>query len=139
MLYGLGRKHRTMANMITNYLQADPAPKPKTRTVSTPEITKGGEPAEWCVAQVYQAEFADWQESDQGNSDVRWLAKTLQDGNGNCVFPTVEKALSFFEGRTRSAIMPLVIASNELNFSTVKDAEKNSEPTTSEDSPSSSA
>lgn len=128
-----------MANLITNYLQADPAPKPKTRMVVTPEITKGGEPAEWCVAQVYQAEFADWQESDLGNSDVRWLAKTLQDGNGNCVFPTVEKALAFFEGRTRSALLPLVFAANELNFSTVKDAEKNSEPTTSEDSPSNSA
>lgn len=128
-----------MANLITNFLQADPAPAPETRIVSTPQITKGGKPAEWCVAEVYQSEFADWQESDLGNSDVRWLQKTLQDGNGNCVFPTVEKALAFFGGRTRSALLPLVIAANELNFSTVKDAEKNSETTTSEDSPSSSA
>jgi hypothetical protein len=128
-----------MANLITNYMQADPAPKPKTRIVSTPEITKGGDAAEWCVAQVYQGEFADWQESDQGNSDVRWLQKTLQDGNGNPVFPTIEKALAFFEGRTRSALLPLVIAANELNFASVKDAEKNSETTTSEDSPSNSA
>lgn len=139
MLYGLGRKHRTMANMITNYLQADAPPAPETRIVATPQITKGGKPAEWCVAEVYQGEFADWQESDQGNSDVRWLQKVLQDGNGNCIFPTVDKALAFFEGRTRSAILPLVIAANELNFSSVKDAEKNSETTTSEDSPSNSA
>lgn len=128
-----------MANMITNFNQADPAPKLKTRIVVTPEITKGGEPAEWCVAQVYNSDFVEWQESDQGNSDVRWLQKTLQDGNGNCIFPTTEKALAFFDGRTRSAILPLVIAANELNFSSVQDAEKNSEPTTSEDSPSNSA
>lgn len=128
-----------MANRITNYMQADPAPKRKTREVITPEITKGGEPAEWIVSQVFQGEFAEWQESADGNSDVRWLQKTLEDGDGNKIFPTVEKALAFFEGRTRSAILPLVIAANELNFSSVADAEKNSEKTTSEDSPSNSA
>jgi hypothetical protein len=129
-----------MANLITNYLQADPAPKLKSKIVATPEITKGGEPAEWVVAQVYNSDFVEWQESTDGNSDVRWLQKTLQDGNGNQVFPTVEKALAFFEGRTRSAILPLVIAANEINFSSgVEDAEKNSEPTTTDDSPSNSA
>lgn len=124
---------------ISNFTQVGQAPKLKNRLVITPGILdRNGEPCEFLVWQITQGDLAEFREGDQDNSDIRFLAKTIRDEHNNPIWPSVEKAIVQLSPFPSSSLQPLIRASNELLFSAATaDAEKNSEETKSESSPSS--
>jgi hypothetical protein len=82
-------------------------------------------------------DFAEWRESeDNGNADLRFLAETLRDADNNKIYQSFEEIKADLGPHGRSSLNALVVASNEMNFSDPVDAEKNSEKTESDSSPS---
>ena len=125
--------------LVTSARQLDPPSPMRNKPVTTPGIKKGGVPAEWLCWQVTALDMDEWREApDQAHSDLRWLSITVRDDNNNRIWPTAEKCVDQLGAYGRSALVPLLEAANELNFSNIEDAEKNSEETSTESSPSSS-
>ena len=126
--------------LVTSFRQLDPPSPMRNKEVTTPGIKKGGVPAEWLVWQVTSLDVDEWQEAtERSHSDLRWLSVTVRDDNNNRIWPTPEKCIDQLGAYSRLAWYPLLEAANELNFSDIEDAEKNSEETKSDSSPSSSA
>ena len=131
---------KTGGGLVTSYRQLDPPKPPRNKPVTTPGITKGGNPAEWLCWQVSALDLDEWQENRHlAHSDLRFLSVTVRDDNNNRIWPTPEKCIDQLGVYSRSALIPLLEAANELNFSDPEDAEKNSEEAKSDSSPSSSA
>ena len=126
--------------IVTSYRQLDPPKPPRNKQVTTPGITRGGSPAEWLCWQVSSLDLDEWQENRHlPHSDHRFLSIAVRDDNNNRIWPTPEKCIDQLGAYSRMALVPLLEAANELNFSSIEDAEKNSEDTKSDSSPSSSA
>ena len=124
--------------LVTSYRQLDPPSPMRNKEVTTPGIKKGGVPAEWLCWQVTALELDEWREPvDPAHSDLRFLSLTVRDNNNNRIWPTAEKCVDQLGAYGRSALIPLLEASNELNWTNLEDAEKNSEETTEDSSPSS--
>jgi len=131
---------KTGGGLVTSARQLDPPKAWKNKPVTTPGITKGGAPAEWLCWQVSSLDLDEWQENRHlSHSDLRFLSVIVRDDNNNRIWPTAEKCIDQLGAYSRMALLPLLEAANELNFSDIEDAEKNSEETKSESSPSSSA
>ena len=124
--------------LVTSFRQLDPPSPMRNKEVTTPGIRKGGQPAEWLCWQVTALELDEWREpADPAHSDLRFLSLTVRDNNNNRIWPTAEKCIDQLGAYGRSALIPLLEASNELNWTNLEDAEKNSEETTGDSSPSS--
>lgn len=131
---------KTGGGLVTSARQLDPPSPMRNKEVTTPGIKKGGEPAKWLCWQVSSLEWDEWQESRHlEHSDLRFLAVVVRDDNNNRIWPTAEKCIDQLGAYSRMALVPLLEAANELNYSNIEDAEKNSEETKADSSPSSSA
>jgi len=125
--------------IVTNFKQLAPARKLRRKEVILREVkTSSGKASKWFCYELTALAFAEWREApEQDNADLRFLAATLGDQNGNRLFPTFEAIKAALGQFGRSSLNPLVAASNEMNFTDPSDAEKNSETTPSDSSPSS--
>lgn len=124
---------------ITNAKQVGPPKKPRRKDVILKDVQSGGKATKWWCYELDALEFAEWREAlEQDNADLRFLQRTLRDPSSHQpVFQDFDSIRRTLGKHGRSKLNPLVVASNEMNFSDPTDAEKNSEETQSDGSPSS--
>jgi hypothetical protein len=135
--------------LITTASGFGSAPKLRTEEVKLPEIRK-----RVFVSQLTSKDFSDLQDTnrvysksgehvgwDYSNEDIKLLTFTLRDREvgGNRIFQTVAATVSALEEWPLQIIRRLVDASNRVSAADPVSAEKNSEETSKNSSPSSSA
>jgi hypothetical protein len=124
--------------IITNIKQmAPPRPLRKELVVLKGIKTVKGKNAAMFCCQLPMMTFLDWRDSTEPDRELRFLALTLQDGKGNCLFADVEAVKRYFGEHGWASVAPLAVAASEANYADVEDAEKNSEEAKSDSSPSS--
>lgn len=133
---------------ISSARQLGPPPKLRTKLVDVPDwVTPKGKGARFLVSEVTQGDYVDYVESGrtyEGNvarysaadDDVRLLAFTVRDKNGNRIWPTIEAAKAQLNPVGKSCLNLLLNAANEINTPKPASAEKNFEKITSDSSPS---
>lgn len=131
---------------LTNINQLPMAPEPKFDVVVIPELR--------LKCRVYELSAFDGHELAEANKiyrngevvdtdysfpNLKFLAFTMRDLNGQRIFPTVDAAIAKLRDFPLSVIEKLVIASNKVGDADPVSAEKNSEETPTDSSNSSSA
>jgi len=130
--------------LVTSARSLGAAPKLRRERVILPEVkTKSGKAAAFLCWELDALEYGEFQDSSRvykdgehvGNSakneDLRFLAFTLRDGNGNRLWSNLEDAKSQLGKYGKSVTSKLMVASNKANFGDRDEpsAEKNSEAT----------
>lgn len=124
--------------IITNIKQmAPPRPLRKKLVVLKGIKTVKGKNAAMFCCQLNTMDLLDWRDSDEPDRELRFLALTLQDGKNNRLFQDVDAVKKYFGEHGWASVSPLSDAAGEVNWLVVEDAEKNSEGTKSDSSPSS--
>jgi hypothetical protein len=134
-------------DFVTTAREFGTPPELPWENVKLPEIKKKVR-----ISALSAADFSDLQDAnrvynragehvgwDYSNEDIKLLAFALRDGSGNRLFQTVESAVATLEHWPLSSIKRMVTAANKVTNSDPVSAEKNSEETPSDDSPSVSA
>lgn len=131
---------------LTNINQLPMAPEPRFDVVVVPEIRlkvrvyeltafDGHELAE--ASKIYRnGEVVD---TDYSYPNLKFLAFSMRDLNGNRIFPTVDVAIVKLRDFPLAVIEKLVIASNKVGDADPVSAEKNSDETQTDSSNSNSA
>ena len=123
--------------IITNVKQiAKARPLRKKLVICKGIETVKGKKAAMFACQLPMMPFLNWRDSDEPDRELRFLALTLQDGKGNCLFADVEAVKRYFDEHGWASVAPLAVAASEVNYADVEDAEKNSETAKSDSSPS---
>jgi hypothetical protein len=134
--------------LITSIRQLAEPPPLRTKTVTLPDWkTQKGKSARFLVWELTALGFADYLESgrtytaniaryDAKDEDIRLVAHTVRDQHGNRIWNTTDSAKTQLGPLGKSSLNLLLNAANEVNSAKPSSAEGNSEPTTSDSSPS---